>query len=97
MAVTAADIMTAPAVIVGPTASVAEIAGLLSSRHISAVPVCNPDGRLAGIVSEGDILRPFHASAVARRKWWLDSWPPEKIFRRTFSTTSGSTRAPRPT
>src|ERR1700733_5794254 len=73
MPITAVDIMTSPPVVVGPTSSVSEIAALLSSRHISAVPVCSPDGRLAGIVSEGDILRPFLAVAGARRKWWLDS------------------------
>ena len=72
MPITAVDIMTSPPVVVGPTSSVAEIAALLSSKHISAVPVCNPNGRLAGIVSEGDILRPFLASAVARRKWRLE-------------------------
>jgi CBS domain-containing protein len=71
--ITAVEIMTSPPVVVGPTSSVAEIAGLLSTRHISAVPVCNPDGKIVGIVSEGDILRPFLASAVARRKWWRDS------------------------
>ncbi len=73
MPITAVEIMTSPPVVVGPTSSVAEIAGLLSTRHISAVPVCNPDGKIVGIVSEGDILRPFLASAVARRKWWRDS------------------------
>jgi CBS domain-containing protein len=44
---------------------------LLASKHLSAVPVCNPDNTLAGIVSESDILKPFRESVRARRDWWL--------------------------
>jgi CBS domain-containing protein len=67
----AADMMTSPAIIVAPQASVAEIAALLSSKQISAVPVCDPNGALVGIVSEGDLMRPFRESARLRRDWWL--------------------------
>jgi CBS domain-containing protein len=49
----------------------AEVAALLASKHISAVPVCQPDSTLVGIVSEGDILKPFRESVRARRDWWL--------------------------
>lgn len=71
MAITAADVMTSPAIVVSPEASMAEIATLLAGKRISAVPVCKSDGTLAGIVSEGDILRPFRESARRRRDWWL--------------------------
>ena len=71
MSIAAADIMTSPATVVAPEASVAEIASLLASKHFSAVPVCRPDGTLAGIVSEADILKPFRESVRARRDWWL--------------------------
>ncbi|MEA2736799.1 MAG: hypothetical protein QOH05_106 [Acetobacteraceae bacterium] len=71
MSITAADVMTAPAVVVRPETSMAEIASLLATRHFSAVPVCHPDNTLAGIVSESDILRPFRESVRARRDWWL--------------------------
>jgi CBS domain-containing protein len=71
MAITAADIMTSPAISVGPETNMAEIASLLASRHFSAVPVCHTDQTLAGIVSESDILKPFRESARAKRDWWL--------------------------
>jgi CBS domain-containing protein len=71
MSIVAADIMTAPATVVRPETNMAEVASLLASRHFSAVPVCNPDNTLAGIVSENDILKPFRESARARRDWWL--------------------------
>jgi CBS-domain-containing membrane protein len=71
MAITAADIMTAPAVVVRPETNMAEIASLLASKGLSAVPVCHADNTLAGIVSESDILKPFRESVRARRDWWL--------------------------
>jgi CBS-domain-containing membrane protein len=71
MTIIAADVMTAPATVVRPETSMAEIASLLASKHYSAVPVCHSDDTLAGIVSESDILRPFRESARARRDWWL--------------------------
>jgi CBS domain-containing protein len=71
MTITAADIMTKPAITVSPRATIAEIASVLAARGISAVPVCAADGTLLGIISEADILKPFRASARARRDWWL--------------------------
>jgi CBS domain-containing protein len=71
MTMTAAELMTSPVVSVAPQARVAEIIELLASKRISAVPVCNPDGTLAGIVSEADVLRPFRESARVRRDGWL--------------------------
>lgn len=71
MSITAADIMTSPAIVVSPETSMAEIATLLADKHFSAVPVCHPDRMLLGIVSEGDILKPFRESVRAKRDWWL--------------------------
>jgi CBS domain-containing protein len=71
VATTAVEIMTAPAITVLPQASVAEIATLLTKNQISAVPVCGPDGHLMGLISEGDLLRPFRESVRRKRDWWL--------------------------
>lgn len=71
MSITAADIMTSPAIVVTPRTTIAEVASLLASKHLSAVPVCLPDKTLAGIVSENDILKPFRQSVRARQDWWL--------------------------
>lgn len=71
MTVTAKDIMTSPAVTVAPQASLAEVSALLVSKRISAVPVCNPDGSLAGLISEADVIRPFRESVRLRQNWWL--------------------------
>ena len=71
MSITAADIMTSPAITVALQTSMADVAALLASKRISAVPVCRPDNTLAGIVSEADVLKPFRESVRARRDWWL--------------------------
>ncbi len=71
MPITAAEIITAPAVVVLPETNMAEVASLLASKHFSAVPVCHADNTLVGIVSESDILKPFRESVRARRDWWL--------------------------
>ena len=51
----ARDIMTAPVISVGPQTPIPEIAALLLEHRISGVPVLE-DGRLIGLVSEGDLL-----------------------------------------
>lgn len=71
MALTAADIMTKPAIFVAPESALADVAKLLADRHISAVPVCQADGTLLGLVSEAEILKPFRESVLEKRDWWL--------------------------
>ena len=56
---TAAELMTAPAVTIGPDASVAEAARLLHHNGIKRLPVVDPAGPLLGIVSRADLLKVF--------------------------------------
>ena len=67
----AQDVMTTKVVTVAPDTPVTEIAKLLLERHISAVPVVSDDGRLLGIVSEGDLIHELGQEG-AQRSWWLD-------------------------
>jgi CBS domain-containing protein len=53
----AADVMTERVLRVRPETSVLDIATTLSERQISALPVVDTDGRLVGIVTEGDLMR----------------------------------------
>ena len=72
MADTAAAVMTRNVISVRPDADIAEIAGILTRHGISAAPVVDSSGKLLGMISEGDLLRPFTAKAQARRTWWLE-------------------------
>lgn len=52
----AAEIMTTDVVTARPDMSVVELASLLTARRISGVPVV-ANGRIVGMISEGDLLR----------------------------------------
>ena len=51
----ASDIMSSPAITVGPQTPIPDVAALLAGHRISAVPVVE-HGRLVGLVSEADLL-----------------------------------------
>ena len=57
--VTAAELMTSPAVTIGPEDSVADAARLMHDRHVKRLPVVDQAGRLVGIVSRVDLLSVF--------------------------------------
>lgn len=57
--VTAADLMTTPAVTIGPGESVTAAARRMHERRVKRLPVLDQAGRLAGIVSRVDVLSVF--------------------------------------
>jgi CBS domain-containing protein len=64
------DVMTRRVATVQVGAPFKEVARLLAERKISAVPVLDGDGKLAGIVSEADLLRKeqYHEDAMPTRR-----------------------------
>jgi CBS domain-containing protein len=64
--------MSRKVVVAHPADSVATVARQLAAHGISAVPVVDAEGKLLGMVSEGDIMRPFGAKNQMRRAWWLE-------------------------
>jgi CBS-domain-containing membrane protein len=67
----ARDVMATPVITVKPSSLVQDVARLLLGRRISAVPVIDDDGRLVGIVSEGDLIRRAEVGTERRHSWWL--------------------------
>jgi CBS domain-containing protein len=68
----AKDVMSAPVITVGPEALVRDVAALLVRNDISGVPVV-AQGRVVGIVSEGDLLHRVEIGTdrgEARAPWW---------------------------
>jgi CBS-domain-containing membrane protein len=55
-AVTAADLMTKPAVTIGPDKPVTDAARLMFNRRVKRLPVISDDGTLIGIVTRSDVL-----------------------------------------
>jgi CBS domain-containing protein len=58
-ALTAADLMTSPAVTVQAEDSLAQAARLMHRKKVKRLPVMDATGRLVGIVSRGDLVKPF--------------------------------------
>jgi CBS domain-containing protein len=55
-AVTAAGLMTKPAVTIGPDEPVSHAARLMYCKRVKRLPVTDDDGRLIGIVTRSDVL-----------------------------------------
>jgi len=59
-ALTAADLMTRPAVTIGPDELVSHAARLMFSQHVKRLPVVSADGTLIGIVTCSDVLSVYN-------------------------------------
>jgi CBS domain-containing protein len=66
----AADVMTTGVVTVSPDANIRDVAGVMLERRISAVPVVDAAGKLAGIISEGDVIHRHEADTERKGHWW---------------------------
>ena len=62
-AIMARDIMTRDVATVGPETSLVHAAHLMLRHKYGCLPVCAPDGRLLGIITESDFVR-FAADVV---------------------------------
>jgi len=78
----ARDLMTAPPITISETDPVAIAARLMDTERVKRLPVVDSDGRLVGIVSRSDLLRPYLRSdeelreeishGVLLRTMWMD-------------------------
>ena len=64
-AVTAADLMTRPAVSIGPDEPVSHAARLMYSKRVKRLPVVRADGTLIGIVTRSDVLSVYRRPDAA--------------------------------
>jgi CBS domain-containing protein len=58
-ALVARDLMTSPAVTVGPDAAIVEAARVMHDKGVKRLPVVDDDGFVVGIVTRSDLLRIF--------------------------------------
>jgi len=54
---------------IGPDHSIADAAKLIADNDVSALPVVDDDGRLVGIISEGDLMSREEIGAAAHHSW----------------------------
>jgi CBS domain-containing protein len=70
--VTAADLMTSPAVTIGKDELVSRAARLMYTSKVKRLPVVDDAGRLLGIVSRADVLSVFSRSDAGIRQEVID-------------------------
>jgi CBS-domain-containing membrane protein len=66
-----ADVMTRNVISIAPDATVEDAVHLMLSRHISGLFVVDKTGGLAGVLTEGDLLRRDELGTQRNRPWWL--------------------------
>jgi CBS domain-containing protein len=66
-----ADVMTRHVLSVAPDATIEDAAKLMLARGISGLFVVDAKGDLAGVVTEGDLLRRDELGTERYRPWWL--------------------------
>lgn len=68
----AKDIMTSPVVSVELNATVIQAVDVMLQKRISGLPVIDKDGRLVGMVTEGDFLRRVETGTQRLRPRWIE-------------------------
>jgi CBS domain-containing protein len=65
------QIMTRQVVTIATDAGIADTASIMLDKHISGLPVVDADGKLVGIVSQGDFIRRAEIGTQRKRGRWL--------------------------
>lgn len=58
------DVMDTEPSVVGPDATVEDVATIILDREVSRVPVVDADGRVLGIVTRGDLVKGMYRSGA---------------------------------
>jgi CBS domain-containing protein len=71
----ASDVMTTNVISVTPDMTIRQVAKVFVHNCISGAPVLDTDGSIAGMISEGDLLRRCEIGTDERKRTsWLDVW-----------------------
>jgi CBS domain-containing protein len=68
----AKDVMATNVATIQPETKLADAIGIMLERHISGLPVVDADGRLVGVLTEGDLLRRTETGTELRHTQWFD-------------------------
>ena len=63
------ELMTEKVLTIGPEAPIKDVAKILVANGISGLPVCDIEGRVLGVISEGDILYKEHDPRRGSHGW----------------------------
>jgi CBS domain-containing protein len=68
----ASEVMTRDVLTVGPQTAVAEAIRLMLDNNVSGLPVLADNGKVVGILTEGDLLRRSETGTERHRPRWLE-------------------------
>ena len=68
------DLMTRNCISVLPSTTLADAARIMLANHVTGLPVLDTDGKLVGIVSEGDLLRRAELGTDGQPVNWLKAF-----------------------
>jgi CBS domain-containing protein len=91
------EVMTRDVVSVAPGTPLKEVAAILVERGVSGLPVCDPEGRVLGVVSEADILFKERGPTERRRgalAWLADGEDAAALAKTTARTAGEAMTAP---
>lgn len=76
-----ADVMSRSLVTVMPGHSIKHAAQIMLDHRVSGLPVVDGDGKLVGILTEGDLLRRVEFGLTGGRPHWIEAGSPEGAAR----------------
>jgi CBS domain-containing protein len=76
-----ADVMSKALVTVMPGHSVKHAAQIMLDHHVSGLPVVDGDGRLVGMLTEGDLLRRVEFGLTGGRPHWSEALSTDGVAR----------------
>ena len=86
------ELMTEEVLTIGPEAPIKDIAKVLIANGISGLPVCDIEGRVLGVVSEGDILYKEHDPREGHiggpLRWIVDGTSSDKGYMKANALTA---------
>lgn len=89
----ASDVMTTNVVTVSPEMAVRDVARIFVENGISGAPVLDANGDVAGMITEGDLLRRSEIGTDERkRRSWLDFWSASREARDYIKTHAATVR-----
>jgi CBS domain-containing protein len=88
-AMTIEEIMTRDVITVSPTTPIHQAARLMVEHGVSGLPVVGDDGRLVGIISEGDLI--LRQTRREERPWWRRFFESGEQLARDYQKAVGTT------
>ncbi len=86
---TVEDIMSRDVITVSPETPIAKAARLMVDHGVSGLPVIGADGRLVGILSDGDLI--LRQKPRGKRPWWRSFFESGEWLAREYQKAAGTT------